>query len=163
MDPALWREPVRFFLDSSVLFSAAVSHTGASRALFALAELGLVRLPACSYVLEEVERSLHWKNPMALTPLRLLIQRSGLEILPDATREEIEPWLSVSPDPDDAPILAAAVRAHPARLITLDEKHLIAPPQAAARTGLIFRTPGQVMQEIRQYLDVGFERGVSGA
>ena len=62
------------------------------------------------------------------------------------------------PDPHDAPILAVAVAARPERFVTLDVKHWIEPPHVAQRSGLVIRTPGQVMQEIRRYLAEGFER-----
>ena len=156
MEPGQWPKPIRFFLDSSVIYAASVSRGGAARALLALSELDLVRILVCPYILSEVEESLRWKNAAALEPFRLLNRGARWEILPDATLEEIQPWLSVVPDPHDAPILAVAVVARPERFITLDVKHWIEPPQIAQRTGLVIRTPWQVMQEIRRYLAEGF-------
>lgn len=48
--------------------------------------------------------------------------------------------------------------ARPERFATLDVKHWIEPPQIGQRSGLIIRTPGQVIQKIRQYLVAGFGR-----
>ncbi len=58
--------PPKIFLDSSVLFAAAVSASGASRAIIILAELGLLRLAVCRQVFDEVERNLQIKAPVAL-------------------------------------------------------------------------------------------------
>lgn len=77
-----------------------------------------------------MEDSLRWKNPAALEPFRLLNRAARWEILPDATREEIQPWMSVIHDPHDAPILAVAVAARPERFVTLDVKHWIEPPKS---------------------------------
>jgi hypothetical protein len=52
----------------------------------------------------------------------------------------------------DAPILAAAVIAAPARLVTLDSKHFIDPPEVAAVSGLTIVTPGDMLREIRNAL-----------
>lgn len=47
----------RLFLDSSVIIAGLASRTGASHAILALAELGLIRLVGCPYILTEVERN----------------------------------------------------------------------------------------------------------
>lgn len=56
--PTLPPETPRIFLDSSVLVAGAASFTGASRAILILAELGLLKLVVCPYILKETERNL---------------------------------------------------------------------------------------------------------
>lgn len=50
MEPGQWPKPVRFFLDSSVIYAACLSPGGAARALLALSELDLVRILVCPYI-----------------------------------------------------------------------------------------------------------------
>ncbi len=148
--------PVKLFVDSSVIYSAVTSSTGASRALLALAELGLVQLTLCPYILHEVEESLRWKQPLSLDPFRRVANATNWIVQPDPSVAEVARWLKVVADPKDAPIIAAAVIAKPHRLVTLDVKHLIEPTEVAGRSGLVICAPGQIMQEIRQYLAEGF-------
>jgi hypothetical protein len=53
-------------------------------------------------------------------------------------------------EPKDAAIIAAAIKAHPDYLATLDRKHLLDPPEVAARSGLTILTPGDVLARIRR-------------
>jgi hypothetical protein len=73
------------------------------------------------------------------------------EIVPDPTLEQVKPWIGVIVA-KDAPVLAAAVIAHPHRLVTLDTKDFIEPPQIGARSGLRICTPGDLLREIRGVL-----------
>ena len=150
-------EPPRLFFDASVIVAGAASVQGASRALLVLAEVGLVHAVVSPFALAEVERNLRWKLPAAL-PYFQRIREAGLwEIVADPPQDESNAWAKIVPL-KDAPIIAAAIRAKPHRLITLDAKHLIVPPQVAAQSGLVIVTPGQVMQEIRQHIAAGFGR-----
>jgi predicted nucleic acid-binding protein len=148
-------EPPRLFFDASVIVAGAASVHGASRAMLILAEVSLIRAVVSPFVLEEVERNLRWKLPVAVPYFQRIREAIAWEIVPDPSQKEGETWATIVPL-KDAPIIAAAVNAKPHRLITLDAKHLIDPPQVAAQSGLVIRTPGQVMQEIRQYLAEGF-------
>lgn len=100
---------------------------------------------------------MRWKLPQALPYFQRIREAIPWELVADPPQTESEAWTQIVPF-KDAPIIAAAVNAKPHRLITLDAKHLIDPPQVAAQSGLIIVAPGQVMQEIRQYIADGFER-----
>ena len=160
MVPLSEQRQVSLFLDSSVVYSAVISSRGGSRALLALSELGLIQIVTCPYVLHEVEESLRWKNPLALDPYRQLSRAANWLVQDDPTPPEVAQWMGIVPDPKDAPILAAAVNARPHRFVTLDVKHWIEPAHVAERSRLIIRQPGQVMEEIRQYLTEGFGRSL---
>lgn len=145
----------RLFLDSSVIIAGLASRTGASHAILALAELGLVRLVGCPYILMEVERNLAEKVPEFLPAYRRLMVNLNWQMVEDPAAEDVSPWLDLVPA-KDAPVLAAAVAAAPHRFITLDIGHFINPPEVAERSGLSICTPGDFLQEVRAILARGF-------
>jgi predicted nucleic acid-binding protein len=143
----------RIFLDSSVLFAAAASATGASRALVILAELGLLRLVVCSQIFEEVERNLRTKAPAALIHFRRLQAALAWEVIDDPAPEEVHACMDVIAA-KDAPILAAAIKARPQRLVTLDV-HDFDRPEVRQRVTFPIQTPGELLADIRQTLAEG--------
>ena len=142
--------PPRIFVDSSVLFAAAVSATGASRALILLAEIGLVRLIVCPLIFEEVERNLKIKAPEALPFFRRLQDALHWELVSDPTLEEVRACLGIIAA-KDAPILAAALKANPHRLITLDTRHFNR-PEVRKAVSFSIQTPGEFLTDIRKAL-----------
>ncbi len=140
--------PPRIFFDSSVLFAAAASPTGASRALVILAELGLLRPVVCPQVFDEVERNLQRKVPAALPYFRRLQNTLPWEIVDDPTPEEVQRCMDVIAA-KDAPILAAAIAAQPHRFVTLDTRDFNR-PEVHQHVAFSIRTPGELMAEIRE-------------
>lgn len=138
----------RVFLDASVLFAAAASTTGASRAIIVLAEIGLIRVIVSSQVLEEAERNLSRKAPKALPFYRQVIASLGLEMVNEPAPGKVAECAEVI-EAKDAPILAAAMEAKPARLVTLNTKHFLV-PEVIAFFRLTIQTPGEFIQEIRR-------------
>ncbi len=145
--------PPRIFLDSSVLFAAAASPTGASRAIIVLAELGLWQLVICQQVFIEVEQNLQTKAPLALPYFQQLQTTLKWEIVADPTLEQIRNCAKVIVL-KDAPILAAAIQARPDRFVTLDmrdfgqpivQKQLVSPIQK----------PADLLVELRQAIEKG--------
>lgn len=142
--------PPRIFLDSNVLFAAAASATGASRALVILAELGLLRLVVCPQVFDEVERNLQAKAPAALPHFRRLRTALDWEIVDDPTPEQVKACVDVIAA-KDAPILAAAITAGSQRLVTLDAHHFNR-SEVRRRATFPIQTPGELLVDIRQAL-----------
>jgi predicted nucleic acid-binding protein len=148
----------RIFVDTSVIIAGVGSRVGASHAIMALAELGLLRPVVCPYVMDEAERNIQRKTPEALPRYREVQANIPWELIPDPDLEQVRTWIGVIVA-KDAPVLAAAVIAHPHRLVTLDTKDFIEPPQVAARSGLRICTPGDLLREIRGILARGFGEG----
>jgi len=142
--------PPRIFLDSSVLFAAAASATGASRALIILAELRLLRLVVCPQVFDEVKRNLQTKAPAALSHFQRLRQALDWEVVDDPTPEQVRSCMNIIAA-KDAPILAAAIAARPHRLVTLDAHHFDR-PEVHRQVAFPIQTPGELMADIRQAL-----------
>jgi predicted nucleic acid-binding protein len=76
--------------------------------------------------------------------------------VPDATDAEILPWLTVI-RPKDAPVLAAAIKAKPQRLVTLDNRDFLRSADIAQKTGIKICPPGDLMQKIRTIITHGFQ------
>jgi len=154
----------RVFLDASVLFAAAASATGASRAIIVLAELGLISVVVSSQVLEEAERNLSNKAPKALPFYHQVIESLGLEVVNEPTPGKVAECAEVI-EAKDAPILAAAMEAKPARLVTLNTEDFAA-PKVIAFSKLAIQTPGEFIQEIRRSLAAAYgsvEKGRGGS
>lgn len=147
-------KPPAVFLDSSVILAAAISTTGASHAIIVLAEIGFIRPLVSSQVLEEVERNLKAKTPRALPYFDQLAAALNWEIAPEPTAEAIAACARASA-PKDAPILAAAMAVKPARLLTLDAKHLNT-PEAKAISKLAIQSPAEFVEEMRAILAAAY-------
>lgn len=148
--PTLPPETPRIFLDSSVLVAGAASFTGASRAILILAELGLLKLVVCPYILKETERNLAKKLSEALPYYRRLCNSLDWEVVSDPAPAEVRRWAGII-ETKDAPVLAAAVEAKPARLVTLNTKDFTS--EVARQTRLEICTPGNLVREIRALLE----------
>ena len=75
-----------------------------------------------------------------------------IQIVPDPSDEEIRANLYLIDDPDDVPILLAAMIAKVDYLATHDHKHFLDDPKVAERSGLKIGTPGDVLAWIRENL-----------
>jgi predicted nucleic acid-binding protein len=111
---------LRFFIDSSVLFSMVYSEKGAAYELAQLALIGQVQLLTSEYAFAETRDNL---PDNCLDTLDNLKSFSFWEIV-DANEDQIETALEFVDDPADAPILAAARSAKINALVSFDRKHL---------------------------------------
>lgn len=120
-------EVPRVFLDSTVLFSAMYSTTGAAYQLIILGLAGVHHLVVSPYVLTEVERNLRAKAPRALgaftsfTPLITCIDDPARSLVERAAELVVA---------KDAPIVAAAVSCNADFLATFDRADLISQADA---------------------------------
>jgi len=147
---------IRLFVDTSVLFAAALSPTGAARELLCMALRGHAQIVISQDVLDEAERNLTRKAPETLRAYRQLILLLGVEIVnPTANDVRAAEGYVVS---KDAPIVAAARAAKVDFLVTFDRKHLLDPPEIAARAGLRVVLPQIALDAIRK----GLAKGATG-
>jgi len=110
---------MRLFLDANILFSAAHRDTGSVRVFFRLAEAGACELVASPYAIDEARRNLARKYPERLADFDRLLTR--LTVCAEAAPAIIAWAASQRLPPKDAPILAAAVQAGAALLVTGDQ------------------------------------------
>ena len=140
------------FLDSSALIAGAISETGAAHVLLQLGESEDILLTISEMVVVESERSIAKKSPRNLNDLRSLIKTAKLRIVDDPSRKEVEANLYLIEDPNDVPILLAAMKAHVDYLATHNRKHFLDDPKVTERSGIKIGTPGDVLAWIRENL-----------
>ncbi len=140
------------FLDSSALIAGAISESGAAHVLLNLGESQDILLTVSELVILESERSIAKKSPGNLNDLRSLIKASNLRIVNNPLREEVEANLYLINDPNDVPILLAAMKAKVDYLATHNRKHFLDDPKVAERSGIKIGTPGDVLAWLRENL-----------
>lgn len=143
---------VSIFLDSSALIAGVISENGAAHVLLQLGETEDVSLTISELVFNETTRSIGRKSPENLENVGKEIEKARIVILQDPSYEEIQANLYLMDDPDDVPILLAAVKARVDYLATHDHKHFLNDPNVAERAGLKIGTPGDVLAWIRENL-----------
>ena len=136
---------VNIFLDSSALIAGIISETGAAHVLLQLGETEDIVLIISEVVINKTKRSIARKSPDNLDDVQKEIKKSGIKIVPDPSDEEIQ----ANDDPNDVPILLAAMTAKVDYLATHDHKHFLDNPKVAERSGLKIGTPGDVLAWIR--------------
>ncbi len=143
---------VNIFLDSSALIAGILSTTGAAHALLMFGEDESIMLTVSEWVVIEAEESISRKSPKNINALRNSLMTSKLLVVPDPSDKEIQANLYLMDDPDDVPILLAAMKAKVDYLATHDHKHFLDDPKVAERSGLKIGTPGDVLAWIRENL-----------
>lgn len=111
---------MKLFLDTNVIFAAAISPQGRSHALFALARAGYGTLLTSGFAVEEARRNIGFKYPQASERLEELIGQCRL--VPEGAAARVV-WAQDHLPAKDAPILAAAIEAKAEGLITGDRAH----------------------------------------
>jgi len=143
---------VSIFLDSSALIAGVISENGAAHVLLQLGETEDISLTISEFVFNETTRSIGRKSPENLENIQKEIEKAKITILKDPSYEEIQANLYLVDDPDDVPILLAAIKAKVDYLATHDHKHFIADPKVAEKAGIKIGTPGDVLAWIRENL-----------
>jgi len=143
---------LNIFLDSSALIAGAISETGAAHVLLQLGESEDILLTISEMVIVESERSMAKKSPRNLNDLRSLIKTAKLRIVHDPSNGEVEANLYLIDDPNDVPILLAAMKAKVDYLATHNRRHFLDDSKVAERSGLKIGTPADVLAWIRENL-----------
>lgn len=146
-----WKTPqmIRAFMDASVLFSAAFSPSGASRAIIREGIRGNAALVVSDFVIEETKRNLRDKRPDTLPVLQEILEAATFKMITPTTRDVSR--AAIYTTLKDAPVVAAARKARVDYLTSLDRKHLVNAPEVAQRSGLKIVLPEQLLAEIRKY------------
>jgi len=143
---------VNIFLDRSALIAGIISETGAAHVLLQLGETEDIVLTISEVVLNETKRSIARKSHENLEDVQKEIKKSRIRILQDPSYEEIQANLYLMDDPDDVPILLAAIKTKVDYLATHDHKHFLDDPKVAERAGVKIGTPGDVLAWLRENL-----------
>lgn len=142
---------LKVFLDTSALIAGIASSKGSAREVLRLAEAGLIDVFVSRQVIVEADRNIEIKLPELLKEYRAFMKVFKPILVDDPSVMEIKKFLKFI-NPDDAPILAAAVSSGADYLITWDKKHFIA-PSVKSYTGIKVVTPGDFLKELLKYIE----------
>ena len=145
-DPTKPSKP-RVFVDADVLFAGAASPNehSASNLILRMAELTLIEVVTSTQVITEVERNLSEKIPKALPAFRLLVNRCA-RIIDDPDPAEIDKHSGLA-DPEDLPILVAAIGSQCGLLATFNLRHF-----QPGHSAVIVLKPGDLVLRVRYRL-----------
>lgn len=149
----------RVFLDSCVLIEALVAPWSASRGLLILGRAALFTFVLAEIVIEETERALATRlgpsyggAQQLRRDFRLLLERLKVERVPHATRQEFQQAQAWIRHANDAPVLAAAVKAKPDWFLTGSTARFNA--EVAMCTGLEILTPAELLERSGRVLSL---------
>ena len=142
----------RVFPDSCVLIEGLVAPWSASRGVLILGRAALFRFAVAEFVIEETERVLAGKlggtyggRELLRADFRLLLKRLRVERIPHVSQEEFRQARALIRHANDAPVLAAALKAAPDWVLTDNTAHFTA--EVSARTGLRIATPEEFLRQ----------------
>jgi predicted nucleic acid-binding protein len=138
----------KVFLDTSVIFAAALSPTGGARKLFQLGEVGMLKLVIGPNVLRECDEVVRRKVPSSLPALAQLLALGRVETSIAPTKRHIVLARSMVEYKPDALVLAEAISARPDWLVTHDKEHFLKKRKVFDLTFSI-GTPGDLIQALK--------------
>lgn len=112
------------FLDSSVILAGLASASGGSAKIFEAGRLKKLNLIVSELVLEEVKNHLD-KLKISLVRYREFKSCQFLRIVETPPTGVVIKFSSLTTDPNDAHVLAAAVLSTADFLVSLDQKHIL--------------------------------------
>ena len=110
-----------------------------------LGEAGVVPLWVSSQVLTELENVLRRKASTMLGSMTLVLERSGVQIVPEPKPEFLEASYSLMSYQPDAQVLAATWSAGCDYFVTLDRKHFLDEPKIIKAVPFLLGTPGDFL------------------
>ena len=145
------KQRLRIFLDTSALIAGVASSRGAARAVFQLAEIGLIEVIVSRQVIVEADRNIEEKLPEVLNEYREFMELLAPVLIDDPRQKDIERFLKII-NYDDAPILASAVISGADFLVTWDRKHFM-DKNINIHSQLKIVTPGEFLKYFRESLE----------
>lgn len=146
---------IRWFLDASVLFSAAYSDTGAAHEIIQLGFAGQLELVVSDLVLEEARRNLAAKAPAALPAFETFVVSAPF-VVTDPNYDHVVKMAKFTAL-KDAPVVAAAMRGRVSCLVSHDVKHLVGNRVLERAADMRILTPGDALQLLRGQVKKGGE------
>jgi putative PIN family toxin of toxin-antitoxin system len=142
---------ITVFIDSSVLFAASLSTTGASAEIIRQGLRGEIAITVSDVVLEETRRNLSQlprRSDEALAQLERFLTVTAFTQV-EATKKQIERAAKYTVA-KDAPIIAAAKKGKADYLVSLDRRHLVGVPEVAKRSRLRIVLPEELVKQLRK-------------
>jgi len=117
-------KPWRVFLDTSALLAGLISSKGAAREILSGGEMRLFEILLSSQVLLEADRNIEKKFPRILLEYRAYMRSCEPTLVDDPTPVQVKRAIPMVGE-DDAPILAAALKAQAEFLVTWNTRHFM--------------------------------------
>jgi predicted nucleic acid-binding protein len=140
----------KVFIDTSALIAGILSPTGAAHEVLRLCEAGVVKALMSRQVLVEADRNISEKLPALLSEYRVFLKHLSPLIVEDPSKLAVEQACEIIHH-NDAPILAAAIKASVDYLVTWNTRHFQKKAvHDYARFPIL--TPGEFLEEFRRAL-----------
>ena len=140
---------IKVLVQSSVLFSAALSPAGGSRQILNLAQQKRIYTFNSQDIIDEVKEHLQEDYPEYLNQFEDFIQNYNLAIHPPLSQEDVllfkEGYIQ---DKGDAHVVAVAAKLEIDFLISLDKKHFLQNIKLAKKLNIRIVSPGEFLQEM---------------
>jgi len=141
------------FTDASVVVAAALSETGGSALVFALAKKGIVDLILTEEVFQEARLSIQRKyDDQRLAHLYQILAPLKKSIKLTPSQDEQRRFADLIDDQRDCHILAGAERYRANTLLTLDRKHFFTAKLKEAELVFNIQLPAEFLAELRSKL-----------
>jgi putative PIN family toxin of toxin-antitoxin system len=114
---------IKVFIDTSVLFSAIYSSTGASAKLVSLVRLGYLFGITTQTVIKELEDNISKLKGMKIDDINNFISNNNILVYEEISQDEVLPFIGVVEE-KDAHVVSGAILTESKYLLTLDKKHL---------------------------------------
>jgi hypothetical protein len=138
---------LRVFISTDVLSAGAASPNAHSAGVIVLqvAEITLIDAITSEQVISEVKRNLETKVPCASATFELLVNRS-LTVVSSPSREDLNAYRGLA-DPENPPILVAAIQARSSWLVRFNTRHY-----GPGHPHVTVVRPGKLTVKVRDYL-----------
>ena len=140
------RPKPRVFLDTNVLFSGLRTRGGNPHRILEAATVGNIQAVVSGGVLVELIRNMRRKAPSQLAELERFLTATDLEVVPEPSARDTEPWSRAGLG-SDAPVVAAAALAEVDYFCTGDRR-LLGKASAVTKAGLRVVTPGELVEAL---------------
>ncbi|MCJ7739916.1 putative toxin-antitoxin system toxin component, PIN family [Candidatus Microgenomates bacterium] len=137
----------KVFFDTSVLFSAFYSFSGASAKLVSLVKSKYILGITTQTVIEELEENVHKIKNIDKKDIQQLIVKNNFLVRDAITASEIELYADIV-DVKDTHVLAGAILTKCDYLVTLDKKHLDNPKVKLKIRKIKIFSPKELLQVI---------------
>ena len=137
----------RVFLDTNVLFSGLRTPGGNPHRILEAATAEDIRAVVSEGVLVELIRNIRRKAPGQIADLERLLTGTHLEVVPEPSARDTEPWSRAGLG-SDAPVVAAAVLAEVDYFCTGDQR-LLDKASLVGKAGLPVVTSGELVERLR--------------
>jgi|APSaa5957512622_1039677.scaffolds.fasta_scaffold58259_2 predicted nucleic acid-binding protein len=139
-------------MDTSALFSGIWSESGGARMILKLGEAEAIKIMVGQQVLAEIDEVLRAKYPQGMAGLARLLDRSRIEIGPQADANTITHCKTLMPHPGDALVLAEAWCTKVDYLATHDKAHFTENQKVLSEVPFLVGSPGDFLAWYRKRL-----------